>query len=87
VNSANEHNFARSVAQAVNGGRGVNDLARPFMLSEDFAYMLRERPGCYFFMGNGPTASLHDSRYDFNDAAILPGVRYWVALAERYLSA
>jgi hippurate hydrolase len=87
VNTASEHDFARSVAQAVNGGRGVNDLAKPFMLSEDFAYMLRERPGCYFFMGNGPTASLHDSRYDFNDAAILPGVRYWVALAERYLSA
>src|SRR5688572_25795963 len=87
VNTASEHDFARSVAQAVNGGRGVSDLAKPFMLSEDFAYMLRERPGCYFFMGNGPTASLHDSHYDFNDAAILPGVRYWVALAERYLSA
>jgi hippurate hydrolase len=48
--------------------------------------MLQQRPGCYFFMGNGSTASLHDSCYDFNDAAIMPGLRYWVALAERYLS-
>jgi hippurate hydrolase len=48
---------------------------------------LRELPGCYFFMGNGSTASLHDCHYDFNDEAILPGVRYWVSLTERYLAA
>jgi hippurate hydrolase len=87
INSTQEHDFARSVALAMGGEEGVRDLARPFMLSEDFAYMLRELPGCYFFMGNGPTASLHDCHYDFNDEAILPGVRYWAALAERYLAA
>ena len=87
INSTQEHDFARSVALAMGGEEGVRDLARPFMLSEDFAYMLRELPGCYFFMGNGPTASLHDCHYDFNDEAILPGVRYWVTLAERYLAA
>lgn len=87
VNSGQEHDFARSVAVGLRGSEGIRDLARPFMLSEDFAYMLRELPGCYFFMGNGPTPSLHDCRYDFNDEAILPGVRYWAALAERYLAA
>jgi hippurate hydrolase len=87
INSAQEHDFARSLAVALRGEEGVKDLARPFMLSEDFAYMLRELPGCYFFMGNGATASLHDCHYDFNDEAILPGVRYWAALAERYLAA
>ena len=87
VNSAKENDFARSAAASMRGEERITDLARPFMLSEDFAYMLRERPGCYFFMGNGPTASLHDCRYDFNDDAILPGVHYWALLAERYLSA
>jgi hippurate hydrolase len=87
INSARENDFARSLAVALRGEEGVKDLARPFMLSEDFAYMLRELPGCYFFMGNGATASLHDCRYDFNDKAILPGVRYWAALTERYLAA
>jgi hippurate hydrolase len=87
VNSAKENDFARSVAASVYGEARITDLARPFMLSEDFAYMVRERPGCYFFMGNGPTASLHDCRYDFNDDAIAPGVHYWASLAERYLSA
>jgi hippurate hydrolase len=86
VNSNEEHDFARATALSLNEGQGVVDLEKPFMLAEDFAFMLQQRPGCYFFMGNGRTASLHDSRYDFNDAAILPGVRYWVALVERYLS-
>ena len=26
----------------------------PSMGSEDFAFMLRERPGCYVWLGNGP---------------------------------
>ena len=86
VNSDEEHDFARSTAMLVSEEKNIADLEKPFMLAEDFAYMLQQRPGCYFFMGNGSTASLHDSRYDFNDTAILPGVRYWVALAERYLS-
>jgi hippurate hydrolase len=86
VNSDKEYDIARTTALAMSGPQAVTDLEKPFMLSEDFAYMLEQRPGCYFFMGNGASASLHDSRYDFNDAAILPGVRYWVALAERYLS-
>jgi hippurate hydrolase len=86
VNSEEEHDFARSTAMLVSEEKNVVDLQKPFMLAEDFAYMLQQRRGCYFFMGNGSTASLHDSHYDFNDAAILPGVRYWVALAERYLS-
>jgi hippurate hydrolase len=87
VNSSRENDFARSVASSLCGSKGITDLVRPFMLSEDFAYMLRERPGCYFFMGNGSTPSLHDSRYDFNDEALLPGVGYWACLVERYLSA
>jgi hippurate hydrolase len=86
VNSKEEHDFARSTAMILSGGKNIIDLQKPFMLAEDFAFMLQQRPGCYFFMGNGGTASLHDSRYDFNDAAIMPGLRYWVALAERYLS-
>jgi hippurate hydrolase len=86
VNTDEEHDFARSTAVILSEEKNVVDLQKPFMLAEDFAFMLQQRPGCYFFMGNGSTASLHDSRYDFNDAAILPGVRYWVTLAERYLS-
>ena len=86
VNTSAEHALARQVARDVAGEGRVRDLAKPMMISEDFAFMLEERPGCYFFMGNGPSRSLHDSGYDFNDAAIVPGVTYWTTLAERYLT-
>jgi len=56
------------------------------MGSEDFAFMLRERPGSYAWIGNGTdTAGLHNSRYDFNDEILPIGVSYWARLAERLL--
>jgi hippurate hydrolase len=33
-------------------------------------------------LGNGSTAGLHDSDYDFNDAAIPYGITYWTRLIE-----
>ena len=52
------------------------------MGSEDFAFMLEERPGNIALIGNGDTARLHDASYDFNDAAIPYGVSYWKRLVE-----
>jgi hypothetical protein len=52
------------------------------MGAEDFAYMLREKPGCYVWLGNGPGSggcTLHNPHYDFNDAILPLGVSYWVA--------
>ena len=57
------------------------------MGGEDFSYMLLERPGAFIFLGNGDTAGLHNPEYDFNDAAIGPGVRFWTRLVERELAA
>ena len=58
------------------------------MTSEDFGFMLEERPGTYVLIGNAPqdraSPSLHHPQYDFNDDVIEEGVRYWVALARRY---
>jgi len=48
--------------------------------------MLQERPGSYLFVGNGESAPLHSPHYDFNDAIIAPAARFWVRLAEAYLS-
>jgi hippurate hydrolase len=57
------------------------------MGAEDFSYMLEKRPGAFVFIGNGDTASLHNSAYDFNDDAIPYGISYWVSLAETALAA
>jgi metal-dependent amidase/aminoacylase/carboxypeptidase family protein len=58
------------------------------LASEDFAFFLRERPGCYAWIGNGPTgeeAGLHGPHYDFNDEILPAGAAYWVRLVERTL--
>jgi metal-dependent amidase/aminoacylase/carboxypeptidase family protein len=59
----------------------TNEL--PSMGAEDFAYMLREKPGCYVWLGNGPGTggcTLHNPHYDFNDEILPLGVSYWVRL-------
>jgi hippurate hydrolase len=57
------------------------------MGAEYFSYMLEKRPGAFVFIGNGDTAALHNSAYDFNDDAIPYGISYWVSLAESALPA
>jgi amidohydrolase len=63
----------------------------PAFTSEDFAFMLRERPGAYLWLGQGrkpgaKDAPLHHPGYDFNDEALAYGVAWFVAVAEHALS-
>lgn len=88
VNDRNCAQLAESVAAEVSGEAVYTDLA-PSMGSEDFAFMLQERPGCYVWLGNGPTdggRQLHSSRYDFNDAILPVGAAYWHRLVEHRLA-
>ncbi len=60
------------------------DLA-PAMTGEDFSFFLREAPGAFVWIGNGPGeggCELHNPRYDFNDA-ILPVASGWLAAVAR----
>ncbi|MGM0703161.1 MAG: M20 aminoacylase family protein [Pseudomonadota bacterium] len=59
----------------------------PSMASEDFAFMLNERPGAYIWLGNGEDSpALHNPHYDFNDALTPLGVDYWVQLVRTLLA-
>ncbi|MCW9526308.1 M20 aminoacylase family protein [Klebsiella grimontii] len=83
---ANE--MVRTVATALFGEAQVGEV-KPFMGSEDFAFMLERNPnGCYFTLGAGDEADrcmVHNPRYDFNDALLLKGAALWCALTEHYL--
>lgn len=81
VNSEAETAFAVEAARAV--AAEVNDNVEPIMPSEDFAYMLGERPGAYMFLGNGDTAMCHHPDYRFDDEAIPLGTSWFVELVER----
>nr|WP_295886927.1 M20 aminoacylase family protein [uncultured Devosia sp.] len=78
---------ALSAAQAATGRPVVIDFP-PSTAGDDFAEFSNRVPGCYVWLGNGPAedgALHHNSRYDFNDAAIVTGARYWTALVEQEL--
>lgn len=65
--------------------RVVPDLM-PSMGSEDFSYMLSQRPGAYFRLGQGGAQAgrvLHSSRFDFNDDVIPAGAAMFARLVER----
>lgn len=85
-NHAEETAFASAVASEIAGAANVDTDITPTMGGEDFSYMLEARPGALIFIGNGDSAALHNTAYDFNDDAIPHGVSYWVRLAENALA-
>ena len=88
VNSEAETAFARQVAEELVGPQRVIAPFPPVTGSEDFAYYLLEKPGCFLRLGNGEEgAMLHNPKYDFNDAILTTGAAFWTRLAERYLEA
>ncbi|MEN9357070.1 MAG: hypothetical protein RL695_1241 [Pseudomonadota bacterium] len=90
INSLAETALCAEVAAQTLGPDRVRTDLRPSMGAEDFAYMLRERPGCYAWLGNGNGGGqggcmLHSPHYDFNDEIIPLGIAYWVRLVKRAL--
>lgn len=82
TNHAAEAAFAAEVAIAVAGRENVDAATAPLMGAEDFSYLLEACPGSFMFLGNGDSAGLHNPTYDFADAALPIGIRYWVRLVE-----
>jgi len=88
VNSEQETRYAVEAASAVVGAANVDTDPTPEMGSEDFAFMLQKKPGCYVWLGAGcgiDTPNIHHPRYDFNDDVLAIGASYWVTLAEQQL--
>ena len=89
VNTAAEARFCQQVLTSLVGADRVRADMNPSMGAEDFAFMLREKPGCYVWLGNGLAEGgcmLHNPHYDFNDDVLTLGASYWVRLAEALLS-
>jgi len=86
INHPQQTRFAADTAAQLVGEDHVVRNLEPSMGAEDFAFMLRVKPGCYVRLGQGGGAEgcfLHNSRYDFNDAVIPLGAAFFSALAER----
>ena len=81
VNDPEKTKLAVQVAREVAGTANVLEVP-PAMGAEDFAHMLKQRPGAYILIGNGPGPGLHTPGYNFNDAALPFGISYLARLAE-----
>ena len=72
-------------ASAAFDPEAINGSAARMGASEDFAQALKLAPGAFGNIGNGDSAPLHSSEYDFNDAALVPGVQWFVELVRNRL--
>jgi len=87
-NTDNETALALTAATAIVGADHINTQPTPSMGSEDFAFMLQQKAGCYIWIGNGSSENsclLHNPHYDFNDNILSIGAAYWVKLVETVL--
>ena len=86
INDAESAALALAAARAVCGDAA--EAPDPAFTSEDFAFMLRARPGAYLWLGQRDDrhqAPLHHPRYDFNEAAMPVGIAWFVRLAQDLL--
>jgi len=91
VNTATEAALALAAAKSI--GLQADMAPRAAFTSEDFAFMLKHRPGAYLWLGQGRAdpgpdgeRALHHPCYDFNDDALPLGVRWFCEVAERELA-
>ena len=84
INHNKQSEFALKVAQKVIG-KNASSNQNPMMGSEDFSYFLKKIPGCFAWIGNGDSASLHNPKYDFNDSLLSIGSSFLASLAEERL--
>ena len=90
INTETETKKAGAAAAAIVGAENILRDEPPSMGTEDFSWMLNQRPGCFIFIGNGVEGGpggcyVHNPKYDFNDEILPLGVSYWSRLVEQEL--
>lgn len=93
INSPAEYRLATLVAEQLVGFDNVVSNLEPSMGSEDFSFMLKEKPGAYLRLGQGEQGLdgvggvgsnfLHNSCYDFNDSVLPLGAALFAGIVER----
>ncbi|MBG6076027.1 hippurate hydrolase [Polaromonas sp. CG_9.11] len=93
INSPAEYRLATLVAEQLVGAENVVRNLEPSMGSEDFSFMLKEKPGAYLRLGQGEQGPdgqggvgsrfLHNSCYDFNDNVLPLGAALFAGIVER----
>jgi hippurate hydrolase len=85
INSPQEAALVRETGSSM--GLDVIETT-PSMASEDFSFMLNEKPGAYIWLGaarEGSNPGLHSPMFDFNDSILPVGAEFWVRLVQSAL--
>ena len=89
INTEAETRFAAEIAAKVCGEQNIATNTPMCMGGEDFGSFLKEKPGCYVFLGQGVkdkdsphNHGLHSPFYDFNDDLIPVASTYFAELVE-----
>ncbi len=80
---------AAAVAACQAAGIAVRTDLRPAMTGEDFSWFLREKPGAFVWIGNGPGGDgrgLHNDGYNFNDAILPQAAGFLAGVARQALA-
>lgn len=92
INSESETALTINVAREIFGAENVDENVEPTLGAEDFGAMLKEKPGCYVWLGQGTgnknsphDQGLHHPKYDFNDDILPLGIEYFAKLTETAL--
>lgn len=86
INTPHHAGLVADVARELFGEEHVVDNLTPSMGSEDFSFLLQQRPGAYFRLGQGGAEDgrfLHNAGFDFNDDVIPQGCAMFARLVER----
>ncbi len=89
INHEDAAETARQAALRVVGKQGVVRQAHPSLGGEDFAYYLREIPGCFVRFGASKkgweSAPAHSSRFDFDEGVLPIGAAFLATVVMMYL--
>lgn len=85
-NDPTQTDLAIHAASKLVGSEAVDGNQTPTMGGEDFSFMLEQRPGNFMLIGNGDSAALHNTAFDFNDDALAFGCAYFATLVETQLA-
>ena len=80
INHAAQSAAVERAARRIVGPENLVSNVTPLMASEDFAFMLQERPGAYFFVGQAGQ-NCHHPEYVFDDEIMPIGAAMFVQLA------
>jgi hippurate hydrolase len=86
--TTNDPASAETAAAAAASVTAIRRDMAPAMTGEDFAWFLKEVPGAFVWIGNGPAEEgrdLHNARYDFNDAILPVASKFLTEVAKKAL--